>query len=243
MYVENEKLAEALYFYLTKRKRKYENKLVDLVMIIIQGRLKALKFKYYTNIHNDMVANALYYFSVNLNKGNIKIRRLEPNKSCYLKTKKKVSNIQIKKHNLIDEYNTIYDLLGQEVTFIRKVSKNLVEIKPMDSEETIIIHNYFIGFSNIFSYVLSIVEDSFWKIVNEEKHQANKNQLFFNTSNVSDDTGLNKDTVKFDHTSDTNREKIENMRQESIEYDKMKAQKRKKNIKVATNNLWEKDSK
>jgi len=255
-YVNNYDLAESLYLYGKHNKYRYEKKFYNYIQIMIDEIIREGKFSGYTNLRDDMKSNALYFIAINLKRGNIKVKKLKNGKTCYIKTKLALK----RKQNIVEEKNIdtilLDDILGTEVIIKKRISNNKVIVSKVTSKEKLNaryskieyedkeyeIDIFTIAFSNIFSYITYIIEQSFWKVINEENFQRNKTQLLYNTaSRVQTD----EIKVELDFTNETNKEKIEKMRIEAIKYEQKKTDeangiiiKRKKSRKLAKNNIY-----
>jgi len=255
-YVKNQDLIESLYLYNKHKKSKYEKRFFSYIEIMINEIIKEGKFSGYTNLYDDMKANAFFFVGTNLRKNNIKVKRLRAGKTCYLKT-----NLGLrKKQRILDDKNiditAFTDILGKEVMIRKRISNDEIIVSKVTNKEKLnarhskidyedkeyTINIFTVAFSNIFSYITYIIEQSFWKIINEENFQRNKTQLLFNTS---ERTQLDEIKTELDFTNETNREKIEKMRIEAIRYEQKKVDemngvitRRKKKVNLVKNNLY-----
>jgi hypothetical protein len=255
-YVRNKDLIKSLYLYNKHKKNKYENKFFSFITIMINEVIKQGKFIGYTNLHDDMKGNAYFFISRNLKKNNIKIKRLNTGKTCYIKTKLSLDkDKQILNDKSID-INNFDNILGKEVYIKKRSSKDKIIVSKVTKKEKMNarhskieyenleyeINIFMVAFSNIFSYITYIIEQSFWKIINEENFQKNKVQLLYNTFYRSQ---IDEISPEFDFTNDTNKDKIEKMRLESIRHEKKKiaemkgyVSKRKKKAVISKNNIF-----
>jgi len=250
MMIHNWQLAKSLYEWKYKNSKRGEKKFIEYFKTMVEKIIGMDKFSGYNfgkrDLLNDMKANAYYYLAINLDKNNIKIKKIKVGEDVYIKCKKNI----LKKFNE-ENINEFEPIFGQKVKVLKRISNKYILVQHTNEEtEEIMTHKinkFFVDFCNIYSYLTAIIIDSFWKVRNEQILQENKAKLYLKYSGTNDrnvtymnDIGKeyisNESIEKLDFTSDTDNEKIEELRQKGMH--KRKSRNRKSNP-LAKHNVWE----
>jgi len=202
--------------------------------------LKTESFNGYKNLHDDMKSNALYYFIVNLNKGNIKIKSIKKDETCFVKSSRMLKGKFSIHEDLIGKEVLISKILGNEIEVSEVLEKDVTINDYVVDDRKFVIDKFYIRFNNIHTYITCIIIDSFWKIVNEENFQKNKKQLFFNIAEKNNKNDTSNETCKYDNTTEHNKRKIQKMMSEARTYQKNLKIKtiRRKSCKLVSNDIF-----
>lgn len=187
-----------------KNERKYQraaNKLMCSINLMIDGCIHRPEFYRYFNLHEDMRELTLFYIVDNLNKKNIKVKRLKIGETAFIKT-----TYDLKKTKVPEDFP--YEITGKEVKIIRKIGKSTVEIEDIETNKKYIVELSCFGYANAFSYISAIIDSNFRKVRNDAYKRVLSTRFFTQMENPE----LNE------FKTDAEKSKIKEMMGEFIEH-------------------------
>lgn len=236
-YIENTEIIEALKNYYSKpTNKKYEKVICDIITLMANKNTFRKEFIGHTDIKDDMVSNAYYFFFHNLNKGSIKIKNTEVNQVT--KTTHNCKVIQNQSIIIIEDNNPNFKV--KRVKVISTPGSKVKEIKYLDNKvHSITLDD--IAYNDVFAYITSIISTSFWKSVESKTKNRRTKQLIYNLELRNNEYISTNEVSRYDNTTDSENEILDMMQKEAIEYEQGKEDKqvRVRKIKTPKNNLWD----
>lgn len=224
MYVNNKEIISILNL-LNKEpeSKKYQKELYRMVKLMVDKNKYRREFIGHTRYFQDMESTAYYFFYLNLQKGNIRVKNTKI--GDITNTTKYCTELPSQEILIKENINNKF--------YVRKIKKTSPpgrKVKTFDYLDDVLyeIDYVDIKYNDCFAYITSIITTSFWKVISPEKHEQRKHQMIFNfemknTDYVTTNDGLNN----FDFTSDYEKNKVYEMMQEAIQYEKDLVEKKK----------------
>jgi len=220
MYMTNKDIIRILLKYEKDKSKVNENEVFSIIKIMAEKCKFRREFIGYINLHDDMISNAYFFFFHNLKKGNIRVKNV---KVGQISTTTKYCE-QLPSQEIIVKEKIKDKLYVRKIEKISSPGRKVKKFNYLD--EVLYEINYVdVKFNDVFAYITSIINTSFWKVIKLEKMQKRLGQMLFNFEANHNNWFIGNDSIEYDQSSDYEKEKIYEMMQESIEFEKKRVEK------------------